>query len=161
MLNKKTLLIGLLIPIFTLMGLALNYQYEISNAREIILPISNSYSSNHRLFSKGYFFKYDINYNVENICDDYINYRKSSGYICLEPKRFSYSQPENCEIFIKGECNYSRFSAGTEDIYISENLVEKFNEIKDKKNKQVLIAVTKNGLAYVKSLLIDDKPWKP
>jgi hypothetical protein len=150
--NKIVLLLGLLIPIFGLLGLTSYYEYLIYNAHEITLPIN----------VEQHFFSQDlmqVDYGINDICD-HKSYKTETSYICLEPKMFSYTMPKHCEILIQGECRYTGFKAGIEYFHISEDMAMNLRKLNANDNMQILLRITKHGQAYIKSLLINNKPWQ-
>lgn len=153
--NKNVLLLALIFPIFVLMSLSAYKKYIYYFGEEIILPITGY---DPRDLLSGHYISYNINYGVNNICPD--SQESSQGYVCLSPKFFSYTAPQNCSQFIKGNCNYHMFRAGIEKFFIPENLASKLDKDVRNGDASIVISVTETGEAQVKDLLINGQSWK-
>jgi uncharacterized membrane-anchored protein len=81
------------------------------------------------------------------------------GYVCLEPKGFSYKKSKSCQIVIKGTCTRTRFEAGIERFYIPEDQAQQLDKDVRSKKGSIVLSVTPDGNAQIKDLLIDGKPW--
>lgn len=86
--SKRALIIALIFPIFALAALTTYKKYVLSFGKEIVLPISGY---DPRDLLSGHYLIYQIDYGVSGICSR--NSGQQTGYVCLEPKMFSYSAP--------------------------------------------------------------------
>lgn len=158
--TKIILIVGLVIPILSLAAIVLNNVYEIRTGKEIVLPIIGY---DPRDLLAGHYLNYRIEYGVPDICANNINnqMKNNDAYVCLEPKQFSFTVPEDCELMIKGVCSYTNFDAGVQRFYASEANAKLLEKDLLKGNASVALAVTESGKAYVKYLLVGGKQWHP
>lgn len=152
--NKKILILVLAFPILCLIILTGYKKYILSFGQEVVLPISGY---DPRDLLSGHYLIYNIEYGVENICYES---NHAEAYICLEPKNFSYSRPENCQKLIRGNCSYSRFVAGIEKFYIPQEYAAKLENEVQSKSASIVLSITRDGSVQIKDLLIDGQPWK-
>lgn len=155
--SKKALLILLFLPIFALILLAEYKKYLLFVGKEVTLPITGY---DPRDLLSGHYLVYSVDYGVESICGTKPYEKKKDGFICLSPKFFSTSSPENCEILIKGVCNYSRFEAGVERYYVPESEAKRLEELVQKNQASIVLSVSYSGEAQIKDLLINGKSWR-
>lgn len=153
--SKRALIIGLLIPILVLAALASYKKFLPSSGQEIILPISGY---DPRDLLSGHYLIYQIDYGVSHVCSG--NQGKQAGYICLEPKQFSYILPTNCSKLIQGLCNFGRFEAGIEKFYIPEENAQILEEQVRNHGASISLSIAPNGKAQIKDLLVNGRPWK-
>lgn len=153
--TKKALIIALLFPILALAALTAYKKYVLSFGDEIVLPISGY---DPRDLLSGHYLIYQIDYGVGGICAS--NSGQQTGYVCLEPKMFSYSSPEGCSKLIRGVCNYGRFEAGIEKYYVPEDKARKLEEQVRSKTASIVLSLTSGGQAQVKDLLVNGQSWK-
>lgn len=154
--SKTVLISALLIPIVAL-GILTGYKhYKVTVGTKVTLPIEGY---DPRDLLSGHYLTYRVNYGVKNICEQSGKINYSDGYVCLEPKHFSYLKPESCGIMIKGTCNRSRFEAGIERFYIPENQADQLDEDVRSRKGSIVLSVTPDGNAQIKNFLIDGKPW--
>lgn len=154
---KKILAVGLILPIVILIGITANLKYTIEHGKEVILPISGY---DPRSLLQGYYLMYTVDYGITDICKNEHFHSEQKAYVCLEPKQFSYSQPENCAILIQGTCQYRTFKAGVERFYASQQNAQQLEKLVRNHSASVALAVTKSGQAFVKYLLVDGKRWE-
>lgn len=152
--NKNAFIIALVFPIIALLSLTAYKKYIVSVGKKIIFPISGY---DPRDLLSGHYLVYSIDYGVENICPPHQG--DSTGYVCLEPKMFSYSKPSNCLKFIRGICNANRFEAGVEKFYIPEDQANKLDKQIRTGAASIVLSVTPDGQAQVNDLLINGQPW--
>ena len=153
--SKAVLVIALLFPIVAL-GILTGYKhYKVTAGAEVILPIEGY---DPRDLLSGHYLTYRVNYETKRICE-LGKGKNHTGYICLEPRYFSYFKPKNCQMVIKGTCDRSRFKAGIERFYIPENQAKKLDKDVRSKKGSIVVSVTPDGHAQIKDLLIDGKPW--
>jgi uncharacterized membrane-anchored protein len=155
--RSKAILIGaLLFPIVALAILTGYKHYKVTVGLEVILPIEGY---DPRDLLSGHYLTYRVNYGVKNVCRPKKPQNKTVGYVCLEPKGFSYKKSKSCQIVIKGTCTRTRFEAGIERFYIPEDQAQQLDKDVRSKKGSIVIAVMPDGTAQIKDLLIDGKPW--
>jgi len=151
-LNKKVIVIGLLFPILALMALAGYRQFLSVTGKEVILPISGY---DPRDLLAGRYLRFTINYDVPDVCPKK-SYNKENAFMCLDPKQFSYTEPEQCATLIKGICRYNQFTAGIERFYIPEKNARYFEDLlRSSQDASVVLSISSSGDAQVKDLLIN------
>jgi uncharacterized membrane-anchored protein len=153
--TKKALIIALLFPILALGALTAYKKYVLSFGVEIILPISGY---DPRDLLSGHYLIYQIDYGVSGICSS--SSGQQAGFICLEPKIFSYSAPERCSKLIHGVCRQGRFEAGIEKYYVPEDKAKNLEHQIRAKSASIVLSITSSGQAQVKDLLVDGQSWK-
>lgn len=154
--SKKALLMALALPILGLTLLIGFKKYTLSFGTEYTFPISGY---DPRDLLSGHYLTFTVDYGVNDLCDGDI---KSSmkGYVCLEPKDFSYYRPHRCTDFIIGRCRGRRFNSGIERFYIPEKEAKRLEELVQNKKASIVVSVSKGGKAQIKDLLIDGVSWK-
>ena len=156
MINKKLLIIALLIPILFLLGFTIKNQLALSHGKEFSLPVEGF---DPRDLIAGHYLIYRVNYGGVPKC----SVGQKLSYVCLDPYGdYASLKPEDgsCKLFIKGSCEYGGFSAGIEKFYIPEEFSRELtSKIVNHKGK-ILISVSKSGDAIIKDLLIENCPWK-
>jgi uncharacterized membrane-anchored protein len=156
--SKKNLAFAFLFPIFVLAMLTFYKAYILSTGEEIILPISGY---DPRDLLSGHYLTYSIDYGLESVCKPNTNSNQQPGYVCLEPKMFSYTAPEGCSKMIRGVCSdYGRFTAGIEKYYIPEDKAKMLDNQIRQKAASIVLSITPGGQAQVKDLLINGKSWR-
>ena len=153
--SKKGLLIALIVPIVALALLVGYKQYILSIGKKITLPITGY---DPRDLLSGHYLIYTINYGVDGICGETPYKLQKTGYVCLDPKKFSYRRPDHCEIMIKGVCSHGRFKAGIERYYVPEAEAKKLEHLVQ--SLSIVLSVPKNGKAQIKDLLINGTSWR-
>ncbi len=153
--TRKALAFVLSFPIFALLVLTAYKGYVHSYGQEIILPITGY---DPRDLLSGHYLIYEIDYGVAGICST--NTGKQAGYVCLEPRTFSYSAPEDCGKLIRGECTDGRFEAGIERFYVPEARARELEELIRSKAASIVLSLPRSGQAQVKDLLLDGASWK-
>lgn len=152
--NKMILIIGLILPILMLLTLTLDKQYALQHGKEVTLSITG-YDPRHLLY--GNYLTYTINYGIDGICSRSIE--KQEAFICLDPKSFSYSKPEDCTTLIQGSCEDNRFIAGVERFYASESNAKSLEKILLNGQASVVLSVSSNGRAQLRYLLVNGEKW--
>ncbi len=153
--TKKALIVVLLLPIFVLAGLTAFRAYVRTFGMEVTLPISGY---DPRDLLSGHYLIYRIEYGVGGICPTMDQRR--AGYVCLEPKFFSYDEPAECNKLISGFCTNSRFEAGIEKFFIPENKARYLERQIQSKAASIVLSLTASGNTQVKDLLVDGKSWE-
>ena len=153
--SKKMLVIALAIPIMALATLTAYKKYVLSFGTEVVLPIIGY---DPRDLLAGHYLIYRIDYGVENICA--ANLGQQTGYVCLEPKMFSFSEPDSCKKLIAGECINGRFEAGIEKYYVPQEKAKDLEAQVQSKTASIVLSLTRGGQAQVKDLLVDGQPWR-
>jgi uncharacterized membrane-anchored protein len=154
--TKKMLVMALLFPILALAALTAYREYVFSYGDEVTLPISGY---DPRDLLAGHYLTYRIDYGIDGICSP-PSAQQTTGFVCLEPKVFSYSAPKSCSKLIRGVCNYGRFEAGIERYYVPENQAKRLEEQIRAKTASIVLSVTHHGEAQVKDLLVNGQSWK-
>ncbi len=155
--SKTVILIALIIPIVALLSLTIYKKYTFLKGRQITLSI-RAYDPRDLL--SGYYLNYTIKYDVEEVCHNKRYRENKHAYICLNPKKFSYTKPYNCDLFIKGVCNKLDFKAGIERYYVPKQQAKRLEKLLRSNKASIVLSVPKNGDAQVKDLLINGKSWK-
>jgi uncharacterized membrane-anchored protein len=154
--TKRALILALIFPILVLAGLSVYRGYVRSTGVEVILPISGY---DPRDLLSGHYLIYRIEYGVEGICSG-LTGQGTTGYVCLDPKMFSSSQPLNCSTLIRGICNDGRFEAGIEKYYVPEKQARQLEQQIQSKSASILLSITSTGQAQVKDLMVNGRSWK-
>jgi uncharacterized membrane-anchored protein len=152
--SKKALALALLFPIVSLGVLAASKKFGLTFGSEVVLPISGY---DPRDLLSGHYIIYQIEYGVGGVCGG--NSGKNAGYVCLEPKRFSYSEPSDCSKLIRGICNNDRFEAGVEKYFVPQEKAVFLDAQVRTKRASIVLSISSSGHAQVKDLLIDGQPW--
>ncbi len=153
--SKKLLIIFLLVPVIALATLTAYKKSIVTFGREVILPISGY---DPRDLLSGHYLIYRVDYGIETVCDHKFT-PGEPAYLCLTPRMFSFFPTHNCDLEIIGACNNSRFEAGIEKFYVPQEKALELEKLIQSKKAGIKIAVTPDGKAQVKDLLIDGKPW--
>lgn len=153
--SKKGVLMALIVPIVALAFLVGYKEYTLSTGREITLPITGY---DPRDLLSGHYLIYRVNYGVKGICNN--NGHSKVGYVCLNPKVFTYHWPDNCHLMIRGVCRYDQFNAGIERYYVPEEEAKRLEDLVRSNKASILLSVLRNGKAQVKDLLINGHSWK-
>jgi len=154
--HKNTLIIALMIPIFTLALISANKQYNLMRGEEFIFPIVGY---DPRDLLSGHYLTYQIDYGISGICNPFLEVNRKA-YICLSSKVFSYYPVPNCKTQIQGVCNYSNFEAGIERFYVPENRAQDLDMKIRSHSAAISLSITSEGKAQVKDLLINGKSWR-
>ncbi len=152
--SKKLVLLLLFIPSLALMALTF-YKWRLLNSGRVIeLPISGY---DPRDLLAGHYVVYQVNYGFEVRCDyEKLHMKKArkEAYVCLDSKQIIYDSPESsCQLFIKGECDYSRFKAGIERFYIPQEKAAELDRIVRKNHSKIKLSVLSDGTAMVKDII--------
>lgn len=153
--SKNALIFAVLLPILALAALTTYKNFVVSTGKEVILPISGY---DPRDLLSGHYLIYQIDYGVGEICSEKM--AKRTAYICLEPKMFSYYEPEVCSKLIRGVCNYNRFEAGIEKYFVPEDKAKDLEAKIRSKTASVLLSLTDSGHTQVKDLLVNGQSLK-
>ena len=78
--------------------------------------------------------------------------RKATAYLCLETKQITEEKPENCPVFIKGECAWGRFRDGLDRYYIPEDMAKELDTEVRKGGYGIEVSVQPDGRTFIKSL---------
>lgn len=154
--DKFKLILAVSLPIVFITSFALYKSYQLTTGREIVLPISG-YDPRNLL--SGHYLIYTVDYGIKNICHPSSAIKKN-GYLCLNPKEFSYKKPKHCPLFIKGTCEYRRFDAGINRYYVSEGEAKDLNRFVIDGAGSLLLSVQSDGETQIKDLLINDVSWR-
>lgn len=149
--DKKLLIIALVVPIIGLGGLILSKQYNVETGKQITLPIK---PYDPRDLLAGHYMQYQIDYGVPEICSGVKDMKIRDAYICLDPKYFTYDKKPNCHTLIHGNCVGDRFVAGVERFYIPESLS---NLNVTEGTSSVVLKVTSDGTAQAVGLIINGR----
>jgi uncharacterized membrane-anchored protein len=155
--SKIYIIIALLIPIVVFAYIVGYKNYMLKAGPEIIIPISGY---DPRDLLSGHYLTYNVDYGIPNTCNTPTYDKSVEAYICLDDKTFSYNKRQDCQLYIRGYCQYHRFVAGIEKFYIPEEYAIPLDkQVRDKK-ASIVIVVPKNGQPLVKDLLIDGKSYR-
>ncbi len=154
---KNKTLIALIFPIICLLSLISYEQIIIRTGETIILKVK---AYDPRDLLKGHYLNYQIDYEVEDLCpSNYTERHKKEAYICLETKTFSWSKKDlqGCDLFIKGQCRYGRFTANIEKFYVPETQAARLDKLlQDPFNdSRIKLKVNRNGSARVVDFMIN------
>ncbi len=155
--SNRKLIAVLVFPIVALMFLAGYKSYLVNTGSEVILPITGY---DPRDLLSGHYLTYQVDYGVEEICNGRGKMLRE-GYVCLNPKKFSFSPINNCQQMIKGICKRrNRLDAGIERYYIPEDQAKDLDRKVRSGKASIVVSVHPSGTAQIKDLLIDGKPWR-
>lgn len=171
--NKRNLLIALIIPVAVFITLTFYKQIKVRMGDEIILPITGF---DPRDILSGHYLIYSIDYGLEN--NDFCSQDDNSNIetlLCLKKDRNKpgvyhstineYVSEQNqgntdCDAIIKGLCRDRRFTADIEKFYIPEEYADTLDEAVRNSKGAIVLSVTKSGSAAIKDLLIEGRSWK-
>lgn len=156
-LNRRSwLIIALVVPILALASSVYLKNAQRNRGTEVILPISGF---DPRDLLSGHYLIYRVDYGVAEGCGA----QQGQASVCLRPTRGLYhagALPEECTLFIHGQCDGGVFSAGIERFYIPEAYAYALEQqVRDNKGELVL-GVDSQGNVAIRDLLLDGKPWK-
>lgn len=155
--TRQGIIFSLLIPIFALSLLTAYKKYILSIGKEVILPI-RGYDPRDLL--SGRYLIYQVDYGVDNICNNISYKAERNAYVCLSDKSSSFTRPRKCDLYIKGKCKGKRFTAGIERYYVPEELARDLEKKVMNGSASLKLSVPVNGEAQIKDLLIDGKSWR-
>jgi len=158
--SNRKLIAVLVFPILALMFLTGYKSYLWNTGQEVILPITGY---DPRDLLSGHYLTYRVEYGIENLCGNQNGHRKRGrdGYVCLNPKQFSFYPMDSCTLVIKGSCDgFNRFEAGIERYYIPEDRAKPLDKDVREGKASIVVSVQPSGKAQIKDLLIDGKPWR-
>ena len=168
--NKTKIL--LFIPVFVLLGWTLSVQAMISGGTKLDLPV-RGYDP--RDILAGHYLSVEVDYvafpsdckkdketkGSERVKDrEY--WQKQDAFFCADEGRVSLGTPENCQVFIKGYCQYGRFHDGVSRFYIPEKMSPALERaVRNKDNNPMLrLSVTPDGRAFPTDLILQGRPFK-
>lgn len=152
--SKNLLIIALVIPILVLFGIVVKTEYQFRTGTEVELPI---HGYDPRDLLSGYYLAYSVDYGID-VCSE--KDRQYDAYICLNPREFSATKPTDCDLFIKGSCNYGRFDAGVDRFYASEFTAQQLQYLIKQQPMSIILSISEGGNAQVKYLVVDGKRWQ-
>lgn len=148
--SSKFAFLCLIVPSLILLTLTFYKSHLLSSGREIELPISGY---DPRDLLAGHYLIYQVDYGVETSCYQ-DNKGKDEAYVCLDNKTFHKGEvPSDCQLFIRGTCEYSRFKAGIERFYIPQDKASELEKIVLKNKSKIKLSVLPNGVAMVKDII--------
>lgn len=161
MIERKKLLLGVLIPIVALFCWLLSVHYQAISGTVLQLPVTGY---DPRDLLAGHYMTYRLALSPADECSK--EYGVRTNYcLCLSEDRplaqVTWSgkcaeRPKDCSLFLRGRCNYTRFEAGIERYYIPESIGKKIPRIPEKATIEV--SVNAAGAGTVRRLLIDGEP---
>lgn len=156
--SRRQVIVSLLLPILFVMGFHTFHHYTLSSGTPYVLEV---YAVEPTDFSSSSYLKYGIDYRTPSICPEgsHSSLTKMIGYLCLQPRSFSYEQPSNCPLYVKGQCHAGRFISGIEQIYVPTKLRPTIFQMTHQRQVKVSILVNGSGHALVNHLLIDGQNW--
>lgn len=165
--QSKKLVAALLLPIATLMLLAVYKGIKVSIGKTVVIPISGY---DPRDVLAGHYLTYQVDYNCPGLCSD--EGSPNAEYICVRQLQGNQvesqvvSSPdeaieEGCDAVIRGSCGkWGRFEAGIERFYIPEKKSELLDSIARERKGKIVVRVDGRGNATIRDLLINDRSWK-
>lgn len=156
--GRRRLLFALLLPIAALALLVGHKERVRSFGTEITLPIDGF---DPRDLLAGHYLLYQVRYDVP-VCPGSYSLESVPATLCLNPQRFTLGAPppESCPLFLRGHCEYGRFKTGLERFYIPKERARALEDAVRGRKGEITVAVSPNGEAVVKDLLIDGVNWQ-
>lgn len=155
----KLLTTALAFPILFLIGLTALNEYRLRKSKSLVLPVQGY---DPRDLLSGHYLIYKVHYDLN--CPDNLKDFPVTAYMCFEPFKYIsvLKQPENCSLFIKGECKGNlEFKTDADRYYIPEDKAKQLEEIFLKADKkEVVLSVTRKGHVLVKDLIIEGQSIK-
>jgi uncharacterized membrane-anchored protein len=156
---KSLLIASIALPIIALIANAVGHEWARHQGQEVSIPITGF---DPRDLLSGHFLTYQLQYGADNS-----NCRPegASAVMCLQPSPQLHintqAKPRNCDLYIRGQCGgLGRFTANIERFYIPEEYATVLDrKVRDNQGALVL-GVDNQGIATIRDLLIDGKPWK-
>lgn len=157
---KKFSSLSLFIPLLVMFAWVIDLELTKQNSPEVRFTISGY---DPRDLLSGHYLRFRINYGFDNICveqygenclvigkDAEHNYYKGiwSGPCNNKPAQFSDN------IYLKGYCSGSMFTANIERYYISEASSAFLQSIPQ--NASIALSINKQGKALVKQMYVND-----
>ena len=127
-----------------------------NSGEEVILPITGF---DPRDLLSGHYLIYRVDYGAEVDCAE----QQGQASVCLRPTRGLYPAgelPEDCTLFIHGQCDSGVFNAGIERFYIPEAYAQALEQQVRDNQGELVLGVDQQGNAAIRDLLLDGKPWK-
>jgi uncharacterized membrane-anchored protein len=152
--SRRILVLALFLPIAALAAIAI-YRGSIATfGQRFTLPITGY---DPRDLLAGDYLTYRVDYGIPGLCEGRSESREA--FVCLEPRRFSWWRQDECERFLRGTCHWGRFEAGIERYYIPESKAQELDQEVRSRRASIVIAVTSDGRAQVRDLLVKGEPW--
>jgi uncharacterized membrane-anchored protein len=148
--KSKLLKVGLIFPIIALLLLTFQKAYVKSQGEKFELAISG-YDPVDIL--SGHYVTYQIDYGI-NVCESgksCLCLEKIDGLTVVTPVS---CESKKCDYYLKGTCVGSRFNAGIEKFFISEERANEMDRIVRQGKSKVRISVDTKGNAVVEDLLL-------
>jgi len=152
--SNKKYLVAFFLPVLSLIVLTAYKQIQIGRGTEVILSIQGY---DPRDLLSGHYLTFSVNYDLPNLCQ---NNSKAEKYVCLSPRFESDIRPEDCKLYIRGQCRGWRFVAGVERFYVPENEALILEKLVRNKEASIKLSIGGDGTARVKDLLLNGIPWK-
>jgi uncharacterized membrane-anchored protein len=163
--SRPAILMALILPILALAGLTAYKKYNLEVGRKVVLPIIGY---DPRDLLSGHYLIFRVDYGIKNLCRSNINPQNTSrasndnrvGFVCLDPKGFSFRSPTSCDSYIRGLCKRGRFEAGIERYYIPQEDAKYLDKVVRKGQASIEVSIGERGNAQIKDLLIDGESWR-
>jgi uncharacterized membrane-anchored protein len=159
--SKQFLVFALGFPVLSLLFLTGYRIYHQNVGQEVILDIMGY---DPRDLLSGHYLTFRVDYGVSNLCKTEKGFpipeTVDGASVCLDPRSFAQEQIADCKLLIKGSCRYGQFVANIERFYVPESQANQLEILVRDKQAKIVVNVSSDGMASIKDLLIDGKPWK-
>jgi len=161
--NSRKLLLALLLPALVLALWLAKLETRRVQGREVVLEVQ---AYDPRDLLSGHYLQYAVNYGTTP-CQLNFDRGQAVVCVCLDPRAADQpasalwsgacsARPDDCELYLQGTCEYSRFVTGIERFYIPEAYAAKLVQFPP--NATIKVRVAGDGSALVKEFLVDGAP---
>lgn len=148
----KKMFVAVIIPCLVLVSMTLHNQYLIMTAPEFEFEVEGY---DPRDILAGHYLQFRIKYKAEINCTIY-----GPASMCVSPEQrvINSDRPTECQNWIAGRCEGSKFKDDLNRFYIPQDRVQALqaNLIDGKASVKVVVG---KGNAVIKDLLINGRPW--
>lgn len=138
--------------------------YDRAHGTRLTVPVEGF---DPRSLISGRYIRLQIKYEADLSCGNKRNFDVSEAYICWDTKKITKKMPEDCPVFIRGQCRWGRFRDNVSRYYLPEDaapvidrdLRKRISEDDGENIYELRLSVTKTGAAYPEELLINGEPW--
>jgi uncharacterized membrane-anchored protein len=152
--SNKKYLVAFFLPVISLILLTAYKQIQVARGTEVILTIQGY---DPRDLLSGHYLTFTVNYDLPGLCQ---NNSEAEKYVCLTPRFESDILPEDCKLYIRGQCRGWRFAAGVERYYVPENEALLLEKLVRNHEASIKLSIGKDGTARIKDLLLNGISWK-
>lgn len=158
--KKLVPLFAIFVPILAMAGW-IGYHYTMKGSPSVELEITGY---DPRDLLSGHYLEYRVQYGEKGECKR-VAQQAPNLCMCFDknvPAKASWLGvctylPQDCHLFIKGQCKSGQFKAGIERFYFPERYTKDLSIVPDRARIKVRMA---EGRAQVFDLLIDGLPWR-